>query len=174
MDYERKYKEAIELMKDCIPDADGLVHVRPQEIFPELKESEDEKTKRILHSISSKISFHLRDIFTEEEFQCFDAWLERQGEQKSVIEMKTPEESLGIDSETYNKIVDECIYGEQKPADKVEPKTTAWKPSDEQLKALKEACDEHWEPDGLDPLYTLYQDLKKLMEEKSYGSKRNA
>lgn len=39
-----------------------------------------------------------------------------------------------------------------------------WKPSDGQMKALKEACDEHWEPDGLDPLYTLYQDLKKLKE----------
>ena len=56
------------------------------EIFPELKESKGEKTKRILHSISSKMSFHLRDIFTEEEFQCFDAWshawLEKQGEQK--------------------------------------------------------------------------------------------
>ena len=37
-----------------------------------------------------------------------------------------------------------------------------WKPSDEQMKALKEACDEHWEPDGLDPLYMLYQDLKNL------------
>ena len=37
-----------------------------------------------------------------------------------------------------------------------------WKPSDEQMEALKEACDEHWEPDGLDPLYTLYQELKKL------------
>jgi len=40
-----------------------------------------------------------------------------------------------------------------------------WKPSDEQMDALKEACDEHWEPDGLDPLYTLYQDLKKLKRE---------
>lgn len=43
------------------------------------------------------------------------------------------------------------------------PQTT-WKPSDGQLKVLKEAVDEHWEPDGLDPLYTLYQDLKKLRE----------
>ena len=43
--------------------------------------------------------------------------------------------------------------------------TTMWKPSEEQIKALKDACDEHWEPDGLDPLYTLYQDLKKLREE---------
>ena len=40
-----------------------------------------------------------------------------------------------------------------------------WKPSDEQIEALKTACDEHWEPDGLDPLYTLYQDLKKLRKE---------
>ena len=37
-------------------------------------------------------------------------------EQKSVIKMKTPEESLGISSEEYNKIVDECIYGDDKPA----------------------------------------------------------
>ena len=35
-------------------------------------------------------------------------------EQKSVIKMKTPEESLGISSEEYNKIVDECIYGDDK------------------------------------------------------------
>lgn len=40
-----------------------------------------------------------------------------------------------------------------------------WKPTEGQMKSLKEACDEHWEPDGLDPLYTLYQDLKKLREE---------
>ena len=43
---------------------------------------------------------------------------EKQGEQKPIIEMKSAEESLGIDSETYNKIVDECIYGDgdNKPA----------------------------------------------------------
>ena len=38
---------------------------------------------------------------------------EKQSEQK--FEMKTAEESLGIDSDTYDKIVDECIFGEQKP-----------------------------------------------------------
>ena len=50
------------------------------------------------------------------------SFVEKQGEQKSTIEIKSAEESLGIDSETYNKIVDECIYGENKPTDKVEPK----------------------------------------------------
>ena len=46
----------------------------------------------------------------------------RHGGQKLAVEMKTPEESLGIDSDTYNKIVDECIYGEHNPVDKVKPK----------------------------------------------------
>lgn len=54
-------------------------------IFPQLKESEDEKTKRMLHTIANKMSQHLCDIFTEEEFQCFDtwsnAWLEKQNKQ---------------------------------------------------------------------------------------------
>lgn len=40
---------------------------------------------------------------------------ENQNEQK--FEMKTAEESLGMDSDTYNKIVDECIFGEQEPTD---------------------------------------------------------
>lgn len=38
-----------------------------------------------------------------------------------------------------------------------------WKPSEEQMEALKEATDKHWEPDGLHPLYTLYNDLQKLL-----------
>ena len=36
---------------------------------------------------------------------------ERQVEQN--FEMKTAAESLGVDSETYNKIIDECIFGDQ-------------------------------------------------------------
>lgn len=37
-----------------------------------------------------------------------------------------------------------------------------WKPTVEQIQALKGACDEHWEPDGLHPLYTLYERIKQL------------
>lgn len=48
---------------------------------------------------------------------CFTKMMtEYYTKQKPDIEMKTPEESLGVDSDTYNKIVDECVYGEQKPA----------------------------------------------------------
>ena len=47
-------------------------------------------------------------------------WLEKQGEQK--FEMKSAEESLGISSEEYNDIVNECLYGESNSSDKEEPK----------------------------------------------------
>ena len=79
---------------------------------PELKESEDEKwiPKEIIKYLKEKGDFR----------SCWIAWLEKQCEQK----IKTPEESLGIDSYTYNKIVDECIYGEQKPT---------WSEEDEEI-----------------------------------------
>ena len=54
--------------------------------------------------------------------------------QNPVIEMKTPEESLGVDSDTYNKIVDECVYGEQK---------SAWSEEDESHIRYLIECLEH-------------------------------
>ena len=60
----------------------------------------------------------------------------------------------------WNTTVDEVIDWLKS----LRPQST-WKPSDEQIKALKEACDKHWEPDGLDPLYILWEQLKKLKEE---------
>ena len=74
MDYEQKYKEALGWMKSLYDGLHGKTKEEAEKYFPELQESEDEKVKRIIHSISNKISFHLHDIFTEEEFQCFDAW----------------------------------------------------------------------------------------------------
>ena len=86
MDYEKKYKAALEWMQGMYGGLHGMTKGEAEKYFPELAESEDEKVKRIIHSISNKISFHLHDIFTEEEFQCFDAWsnawLEKQGKPK--------------------------------------------------------------------------------------------
>lgn len=80
IDYEKAYKEALnraKLLKEhpekVVTKNHTSIHASDY-IFPELRESEDERVKRILHSISSKMSFHLHDIFTEEEFQCYDAW----------------------------------------------------------------------------------------------------
>lgn len=82
-------------------------------IFPELKESDDD---RMVKFIKNQL-FNIKKTITENyeldaKLTKAICWLEKQCEQK----IKTPEESLGIDSDTYNKIVDECIYGEQKPA----------------------------------------------------------
>ena len=88
----------------------GTANTVCEEIFPELKEeSEYERIrKQIVYAINKL------NVPGSEKNKLL-AWLEKQGEQKPTIEMKSAEESLGIDSETYNKIVDECIYGEQKP-----------------------------------------------------------
>ena len=45
----RAYDMALEAMSDIIPDENGLVHIRPSDIFSELKESEDERIKTFLH-----------------------------------------------------------------------------------------------------------------------------
>lgn len=48
--------------------------------------------------------------------------IEHQGEQKPLIEMKSPEESLGISEKEYNEVVNDSLYGESKSADKAKPK----------------------------------------------------
>ena len=71
---------------------------------------------------------------------------EKQGKQK--FEMKTAEESLGIDSDTFNKIVDECIFGEQKSEENkgnIGGISPTWSVEDEQhidslLKRLDALC----------------------------------
>ena len=118
----KAYDEAIKILEDIntgkcqktIVFTEGLFDY----IFPELKESEDD---RMVKFIKNQL-FNIKKTITENyeldaKLTKAIGWLEKQGEQK----IKTPEESLGIDSDTYNKIVDECIYGEQKPIDKVEP-----------------------------------------------------
>jgi hypothetical protein len=112
-------------------------------------------------------------------------------EQKSVFEIKTPEESLGIDSDTYNEIVDECIYGEQKPVWSEQDEsylntTIAYLKDAKEFKKTAENCidwlkslrpQNTWKPSDEQmkqlgkycpdnrPLTLLYEQLKKLREE---------
>ena len=106
MDYEKLYKEALERAKEfvCVDNIEVAEY-----IFPELAESGDERIRKAL------LRFHKSTIDID-GIKCEDilAWLEKQGEQKPVIKMKTPEESLGISSDEYNEIIDECIYGDDK------------------------------------------------------------
>ena len=115
--YDEALARANEMIKS-MTNIGGVAKVDDiQHIFPELKESEDELMIQYFKDLAP---FDKADeLYEKYGFSHKDAiaWLEKQCEQK----IKTPEESLGIDSDTYNKIVDECIYGEQKPIDKVEP-----------------------------------------------------
>lgn len=113
----KRYDEVINRMKHYVIDEYGCSRIKVADVFPELKESEDE---RMIQYFKDLAPFDNADeLYEKYGFSHKDAidWLEKQCEQK----IKTPEESLGIDSDTYNKIVDECIYGEQKPIYKVEP-----------------------------------------------------
>ena len=176
---------------------------------PELKESEDEMMIQYFKDLAP--FDNADELYEKYGFSHKDAidWLEKQCEQK----IKTPEESLGIDSDTYNKIVDECIYGEHKPAfseedernlqwiiDEIEANKNhapdydvatynsflsllkslkeryTWKPSDEQMKALKDALNdaifqynfkgsmikEEVTRKHAETIESLYNDLKKL------------
>ena len=121
MDYEKKYKETLERAKELLKTSVAYDRFTIERIFPELKENEDERIRKGITSILEHYKEN-GECVCPYPFISIDeaiAWLEKQGEKKPIIEMITPEESLGIDSETYNKIVNDCIFGENKPKFKV-------------------------------------------------------
>ena len=90
-------------------------------IFPELTELEDEKIRKALIEY---FNAYPKDYFGELKKSYIIAWLENKGEQKSIIEMKSPEESLGISSKEYDEIINDCLYGESTPAEGVKKQST--------------------------------------------------
>ena len=82
MNYEQKYKETLERAKTLYENANGLIKKRwLEQVFPELKESEDERIrKELIEFVKSRGGFK----------QEYIAWLEKQGEQKpdDMIESK--------------------------------------------------------------------------------------
>ena len=150
--YEKKYKGALARCKWLL--SEGMIsRIAATDMFRELMDNDSENIRKeiinIFHSLAEgkiPVDINYADIFT---------WLEKQGEQKPTIEMKSTEESLGIDSETYNKIVDECIYGD----DKQKP---AWSEEDEEH---YKACLQYFDAVNPDMVYYKdYQWLKSLKQ----------
>ena len=84
MDYEKKYKEAFErarIWQNHLYETNDRDYADELNyIFPELAESEDEKTrKEIIAVFKGEISYT-----SEEDAQKYITWLEKQGEQKPV------------------------------------------------------------------------------------------
>ena len=91
MDYEQKYKEALERARKIekgepldVPDGTSI----PVAIFPELKEAEGEKIRKelikFLRNLFNNYSYFIKDPFYTE---CI-AWLEKQREQKPYSQME--------------------------------------------------------------------------------------
>ena len=118
MDYEKAYKEALERAKKLHKDAITLQleqDIKDYEyIFPELKESEDERIRKFLiedikDTLSSKDFKHYNPEHTKKLEEAL-AWLEKQGERKSVDNL-TSQEAMDI-------AVAKCFeQGEQKSSD---------------------------------------------------------
>lgn len=75
MNYEEKYKQALEIAKECLQDCTITTIARDYilEIFPELKEKESEDER-----IRQELCDFLRDNMLHQDAQYFISWLERQ------------------------------------------------------------------------------------------------
>ena len=179
MDYEQKYKDALERMKDIVvvPNTKEALQALKETIFPELAESEDE---RMIKSMTRLVkAFYDCNFPTPEGFERKDllAWLEKQKEQKQAesgdSEKPNNHWSEEDDKVTFNLISELCNLSVRglikkstyrKYADWLKSLRPHWKPSEEQMKHLHQVMI-GWHPDTADcqALHSLYEDLKKLM-----------
>lgn len=136
MDYEKAYKEALERARDLHdnhPLGQPQTWTTCEKIFPELRESEDERIrKEIIQSIKDNMCVIHKD-------KCL-SWLEKQGEQHSWSEedeyqINTILHGLDLKRELYKKEgnqVEEKRYKTQYDWLK-SLKPNHWKPSEEQM-----------------------------------------
>lgn len=84
--YEKKYNEALEWMRSLYDGLHGSTKEDAEHYFPELKESEDEKTRKQILSFLKEFE---RDHYRNLDFSSWIAWLEKQGSQILANSAKT-------------------------------------------------------------------------------------
>ena len=156
MDYEKKYKEALERAKQFsetpyLEDSKGIVEY----IFPELAESKDEEIrKELIAAFQNGVTYNQ---ISKAKAKDYIAWLEKQGEQKPTECSKEDERNFDI---IYGIIYNSCIAEDASRLNawllSLRPQKQ-WKPSDNELEVLRLAA----EKDGT-CLMGLYEQLKKL------------
>jgi len=135
MDYEKKYKNALEWARRVMSGKIGFIRKDVEEVFPELKESDDEKIRK---EIISALKFaNVKGVYDKHI-----AWLEKQGEQKpkfrigdtikekrtgdivTISEVDLKNEEYRLSNTGFIQFKYEYLWElvEQKLADKVEPK----------------------------------------------------
>lgn len=91
MNYEKKYKEALDWMRSLYDSLEGSTKEDAEHFFPELKEDDDERIrKEMIIWLKGFIGEASGVGYTEDEIKERIAWLAKQGEQKvtNAIEPK--------------------------------------------------------------------------------------
>lgn len=74
----KAYDEALKQIKECTPDENGFVTIYPNEIFPALKESEDEKIRKHLITLfKDEYGKNSNARFAGIKVKDIIAWLEK-------------------------------------------------------------------------------------------------
>lgn len=82
MDYEKKYKDALEFFKHIYPNIGGELKEQIENLFPELKENEDERVRKAILGYLTIMWGNSQDDVCGVHVEDAIAWLEKQGEQK--------------------------------------------------------------------------------------------
>ena len=167
----RAYDEALAKAKEqynypCMRSCMGIL----EEIFPELKESEDERIRKAIINAIHDYAKRLEEKIPTEWL----AWLEKQGKQKPAWSEE--------DEEKFEDVLhwfsifcekNQTISGIKESFEWLKSLTpqNRWKPSDEQMEALKAMtryCDIATSFDAYKQrvVESLYSELKKLKEKK--------
>ena len=113
MDYEKKYKEALERAKEFQKSKDGLCVLTAESIFPELCESEDERALRI---IKKRMCYDPVPI-SDEDRRIVENWLEKQKEQKPSEDLDVRKQIEELANDWHHKGFasdeDSCEYYEE-------------------------------------------------------------
>lgn len=170
MDYEKAYKEALEKARDFHKANELIGDIEEnyvlEDIFTELKESEDEMIrKELIHLFQSDTPQQFGE-FTNEQFI---AWLEKQGEEKTAEWSGEDEKMCQETIDWFEKKCFPYALESENPAResikwlKSLRLQNHWKPSDEQMAALCSVMGDSTSTHYSSTLHALYNDLKQLL-----------
>lgn len=125
MDYKEKYEMALETIQEILDGGSDSIkmsrlRLRLQSVFPELKESEDEKIKKeLIKHLKEGVEGYM-PAGDSSDYQRWLAWLEKQCEQKVNYTTFVETGNGGINALVTRELSNNDY--EEKPANKVEPK----------------------------------------------------
>ena len=86
MDYEKKYKEALERARKIHNEHQAQCFDVMVKVFPELKESEDERIRKALINVFSTHQGY--EVFFGASVEDILAWLEKQGQESKKVSIE--------------------------------------------------------------------------------------